>query len=134
MGNGKSGYGNKKASKKSRDGTIVATETRKIETEFVEGRGWRGGYYKDEVLTATTDGKGNLTFEYAKPTDSQKLAKTNKKNYLTYEVKAGALNGQTFGINWDKVQSVSGQTFSIKDEAKRNGLKFDGATKSWRRK
>lgn len=135
MGTGKSGYGNKKASKKtSRDGTIVSKSATKIETEYIEGRGWRNGYYKDEVLSASTDGKGNLTFSYASPVEKTKTAKTNKTNYITYEEKAGAVNGKSFGINWDKVQSISGQTYSLRDEAKKHGLKFDGATKSWRRK
>lgn len=105
-----------------------------IEARDIEGSGWRRGYYDAEVLEATTDGKGNLTFDYARPESREKTAKTNKTNYLTYTVQAGAVDGKSFGINWDKVNSISGQTYSMRSEAKSHGLSWDGKTKSWKRK
>ena len=118
----------------SKDGTIAGGAKRMIEARYIEGRGWSRGRYDTEVLEATTDGKGNLTFEYAQPDTKEKTAKTNKTNYLTYNIQAGAVDGKSFGINWDKVQSVKGQTYEIRAEAKAHGLSWDGATKSWRRK
>lgn len=118
----------------SKDGTIIGGAKKQIEARYIEGRGWSRGRYDTEVLEATTDGKGNLTFEYAQPDTREKTAKTNKTNYLTYNVQAGAVDGKSFGINWDKVKSISGQTYSMRGEAKENGLSWDGATKSWRRK
>lgn len=118
----------------SKDGTILGGAKRTIEARYIEGRGWQRGRYDTEVLETTTDGKGNLTFEYAQPDTKEKTAKTNKTNYLTYNVQAGAVDGKSFGINWDKVQSISGQTYNMRAEAKAHGLTWDGATKSWKRK
>lgn len=118
----------------SKDGAIAGGAKRTIEARYIEGRGWQRGRYDTEVLEATTDGKGNLTFGYAQPDTKEKTAKTNKTNYLTYNVQAGAVDGKSFGINWDKVQSISGQTYSMRAEAKAHGLTWDGATKSWKRK
>ena len=115
----------------SKDGTILGGAKKQVEARYIEGRGWQRGRYDTEVLEATTDGKGNLTFGYAQPDTSEKTAKTN---YLTYNVQAGAVDGKSFGINWDKVQSISGQTYSMRAEAKEHGLSWDGATKSWKRK
>lgn len=118
----------------SKDGSIIGGAKKTVEARYIEGRGWNRGRYDTEVLEATTDGKGNLTFDYAQPDSREKTAKTNKTNYLTYNVQAGAVDGKSFGINWDKVQSVSGQTYNLRAEAKAHGLSWDGATKSWRRK
>lgn len=118
----------------SKDGSIIGGAKKTVEARYIEGRGWNRGRYDTEVLEATTDGKGNLTFDYAQPDSREKTAKTNKTNYLTYNVQAGAVDGKPFGINWDKVQSVSGQTYNLRAEAKAHGLSWDGATKSWRRK
>ena len=108
--------------------------TRTIETVYREARGWQKSYYKDEVLEATTDGKGNVTFSYAKADSYEKTAKTNRTNYVTYTLKAGAVNGETFNIDWSKVNSISGQTYNLRDAAKSAGLKWDSAEKKWKRK
>lgn len=118
----------------SADGTIISGEARTIETVYMESRGWKKGYYKDEVLEATTDGNGNLTFSYATADKYEKHAKTNVTNYVTYTVKAGAVNGKTFNIDWSKVNSISGQTYNLKQEAKDNGFSWDSAEKKWKRK
>lgn len=120
--------------KASSDGTLDRTKPRTIETRYIEGRGWQRGRYDDEVLEAKTDGNGNVSFQYAKADNYEKTAKTNKTNHVTYTVSHGAVNGETFGINWDKVKSISGQTYNLREEAKKHGLKWDGATKTWRRK
>lgn len=130
-GSGSAGGGYVKGSS---DGTLMRAKKQTIETTMIEGRGWSRTTYKNEVLEATTDGKGNLTFGYASPTQNVKTAKTNKTHYVTYEVAHGAVDGKTFGIDWSKVNSIGGQTYSVKDEAKAAGLRFDGATKTWRRK
>lgn len=138
-GGGAGGAGGGGYVKGSSDGTLVRAQRRTIETTMLEGSsfgpgGWGRGRYKTEVLEASTDGKGNVSFVYATPTSNVKAAKTNKTHYLTYELAHGAVDGKTFGIDWSKVKSISGQTYSVKDEAKANGLRWDGATKTWRRK
>lgn len=132
-GGGASGSGGEYV-KGSSDGALVRAKKQIIEGTFREARGWSGSYHKEEVLEVTTDGKGNLTFSYAQPVTRTKTAKTNRTQYLTYELAHGAVDGKTFGIDWSKVNSISGRTYSVKNEAKEAGLKFDGATKTWRRK
>lgn len=131
---GGSGGGGGGYVKGSSDGTLLRAKKQTIETTMIEGRGWSRTRYKNEVLEATTDGKGNVAFSYATPTQNVKTAKTNKTHYVTYELAHGAVDGKTFGIDWSKVKSISGQTYSVKDEAKDAGLRFDGSTKTWRRK
>lgn len=118
----------------SADGVIMSGAKRTIETVYREARGWQKSYYKDEVLEANTDGKGNVTFSYAKADSYEKTAKTNRTNYVTYTLKAGAVNGETFNIDWSKVNSISGQTYNLRDAAKSAGLKWDSAEKKWKRK
>lgn len=119
----------------SKDGVFSTNKPRTVTTTYTETpRGYKSGYYGDEVLEATTDGKGNLTFSFAKGGTFEKTAKTNKRSNVTYEIVAGAVNGTTFNINWDKVNSVSGQTWSIKSQAKKAGLVWDSKSKKWVRK
>ena len=115
-------------------GAIVAGKPQTITTTYYSSRSIGGSRFKNEVLEATADKKGNVTFSYATPTFSGPSAKTNKTQDVTYKVKAGAVDGKTFGINWSKVNSMSGQTYSLRDAAKAAGLKWDGSTKTWRRK
>lgn len=118
----------------SADGVFPSGETRTIETTYFEGRGWNRGRYKDEVLEAHTDGNGNVTFEYASGGSYSKSAKTNVRNSVEFKIQAGAVNGETFNIDWNKVKSISGQTYNLRDAAKRAGMKWDGATKRWVRR
>lgn len=118
----------------SKDGTILGGKPREIESYYREARGLSQSYHKDEILEARTDGNGNLTFSYAKADSYEKTAKTNRTVNTKYTLQAGAINGETFGINWDKVQSISGQTYNLRKAAKDAGLKWDGDRKMWRRK
>lgn len=128
-GGGSGGY-----VKASADGALQRVKPRIMEGIYRETGGPFGtGYYKEEILEAKTDGKGNLTFNYATPTKREKLAKTNRTQYLTYEVAHGAVDGRTFGIDWSKVQSINGQTYNLRAEAKENGLKWDSKNKRWAR-
>lgn len=126
---------NSSGNAKSRAGIIdPSAEAREIEAVYREARGSYSSYYKNEILQASADDHtGELTFDYATPEKREKTSKTNKTQYLTYKVKAGAEDGDTFGINWDKVKSVSGQTYGIRAELKERGFKWDGKTKKWRK-
>lgn len=108
-------------------------EPREIQGIYREARSWSPSYYKEEILEAKTDGSGNLTFSYAKPVEKEKAAKTNRTVYLTYKIAHGAVNGETFGINWDNVNSISGNTYSLREEAKSHGLHWDKKKKRWER-
>ena len=113
----------------SPDGVIVGGAKTHIETKHVNGRG--GSYFKNEVLEATTDGNGNVTFSYAKGGEWEKLHKTNKTSNVSYDLQAGAVDGKTFGLDLSKAKSISGQTYSVKDEAKKNGFKWNTQRKRW---
>ena len=118
----------------SKDGTILGGKPREIESYIRDARGFSPRYHGDTILEATTDGHGNLTFSYARANSYEKTAKTSRTTYTKYTLQAGAVNGQSFGINWSKVQSVSGETYSIKNEAKQAGMVWDGTKKRWRRR
>lgn len=142
-GSGNGGAGNSRAGRKgsgakgsgmSKDGALTLNSPKTVETTFFEAKGWQGARYSDEVLEATTDGKGNLTFSYARGGTFEKTAKTNRRNNVTYQINAGAVNGSTFNVNWDKVNSIQGQTYNLRKEAKAHGLSWDSANKMWRRK
>lgn len=105
-----------------------------IESYLREARGFSPGYHHDEILEARTDESGNLTFSYARAELYEKTAKTNRTVNTKYTIQAGALNGEPFGIDWSKVKSISGQTYSLRKVAKENGLSWDGLKKRWRRK
>lgn len=114
-------------------GAISATKERTITTTYFSAQSRGGSRFKDEVLEATADKNGNVDFSYATPEFHGPSAKTNKTQEVSYKLLAGAVNGETFGINWDKVNSVSGLTWSVRSEAKEAGLKWDAKTKTWRR-
>lgn len=119
------------------DGVINnSAPVRTIETVYREARGmYSSSYYKDEVLEAVQGSeKGELSFVYAKPESREKTAETNRTQYVKFRLKAGAENGEVFGVNWDNVKSVSGQTYNLRDEIKRRGFRWDGKTKSWVKK
>lgn len=97
-----------------------------------------GGQWKRTVLEAQDDGNGNLTIGYA---TAKSYEHPNRNTTIAkYELKAGIYNQmgdsslQTHNINWDRVQSVSGQTYDIKSYIKDRGFKWDGKTKSWVRR
>lgn len=129
-----SGGGSRGGGGVSKDGALTLNNPKTVETTFFEARGWSGSRYSDEILEATTDGNGNLTFSYATGGTFEKTAKTNRTNYVTYKIDAGAVNGTTFNVNWDKVNSISGQTYNLRQAAKEHGLSWDSAKKMWRRK
>jgi hypothetical protein len=110
-----------------------SAKVRTIEARYIEARGmFSRGRYTDEVLEAVKGNEaGELAFVYAKPDTREKTAKTNKTNYLTYNLKSGAENGEVFGVKWENVKSVSGQTYNLRDDLKKRGFKWDGKSKKW---
>ena len=109
------------------------TKPRKIETQYRVTSGSPRGYtgYKDEVLEAKADKSGNVIFEFASPKKREKISKSNRTEYVTFEVAHGAVNGSIFGVNLNKATSVSGQTYRMREELKKNGFKWDGKKKMW---
>lgn len=92
--------------------------------------------WKRTVLEVQDDGNGNITVGYATP---KSYEHPNRNTTIAnYTLKAAIYNEvgnrslQSHNINWDKVQSVSGQTYDIKNYIKDMGFKkFDGKNKRW---
>ena len=128
------------------------------EVLYVERLVTKGFGVGEDVLDAKSDGNGNLTLAYATPT--QYYAQNSKTSYGLYELKCGITNAsdvkrymndtdyfsgkkskvkdsnassdvRSVGIDWDKVNSVSGQTYNIKALLKAKGFKWNSAGKNW---
>lgn len=74
---------------------------------------------------------GHLQLGYAQPIERYKLAKTNKTNYVTYKLEHGMVDGESHGINWNAVKSVSGQTYGIKEQLKKMGYRWNRDQQRW---
>lgn len=115
-------------------GKIVAINgtERQVNTIYRESRGcYANSYFKDEVLEAREDGKGNITLQYAKGGEYTKSAKTNRTNYVTFFLCAGAFNGELFGIDLSQAKSFSGKTYSVRASLKDAGFRWNAANQSW---
>lgn len=81
---------------------------------------------------AVSTAKASGTFDNSNP-------KANTKD-VTYKIKHGIVSWhdsrgvESYGINWDKVSSVSGQTYNLRGTLKEKGFRWDGKTKSWVKK
>lgn len=69
-------------------------------------------------------GNGNVKLQYATAESYEKSAKTNKKNYVKYTIEHGFVNEESHNLNFEKINSFSGQTYPVKEELKRRGYKF----------
>ena len=122
-----------------------------------------GFYETDDVLEAQSDRKGNITLSYAKPDEYFEKNKKHKyglyelktgitsasdiessilhdpnygyvkeaKSKFKVENQAGYV--RSVGIDWDKVNSVSGKTYNVKALLREKGFRWDGADKSWKK-
>lgn len=105
-------------------GVFGKAEPLKIETRYIEGRGFQRGRYDDTVLQAVSLGGGKVSLEYAKADSYSKTAKTNKTNYVTYTLDHGFVNDTPHNINFENITSFSGQTYQVKETLKKMGYKF----------
>ena len=110
------------------------------------------------VMSVKSDGNGNLTLSFATPNSYYK--QNSKKSYGLYEIKCGITNApdirrymkptdyfyekiskykpenksydtRSVGIDWDKVKSVSGKTYSVQYLIKSKGFMWDRNQKKW---
>lgn len=136
MAKGSSGFdkaGNQGALPGNAKTITIETEYRKSNAVFNYYDGFR-----DTVLEAKQTADGNISFSHANPEFTDDRIKANTRD-VKFEIKHGAVKNKKgyvefHGINWDKVKSVSGQTYSIKDDIKEKGFRWDGKTKSWVKK
>lgn len=87
------------------------------------------------VAEAKSDGKGNLTMDYASA-DSYR-EKNSKTKYAQYTIQNGITNlasdsdVKSVGINWDAVQTVSGKTYGAQKLLREKGFTWDANFKVW---
>ncbi len=123
-----------------RSNSVIDQEAKEqtIET-YYRRSGKYGTHYGDIVLQAVDRGDGNLEFRKAIGDFDDSRPNANTVD-VTYTLKAGSVthfnNGRTytFGINWDNVRSVSGNTYDLRREMREKGFLWDQKKKSWYRK
>lgn len=100
-----------------------------------------GAHYGDDVFEAVErkNEKGGIEIVKAYGTFDNSNPKANTRD-VTYKIKHGIVSWhdsrgvESYGINWDKVSSVSGQTYNLRGTLKEKGFRWDGKTKSWVKK
>ena len=109
-----------------------------IETYF-RRKGAFGAHYGDSAYEAKAGENGELILNYATAHFTNPKDQSNTQD-VTFTIKHGAVqhfnSGATefYGINWDNVKSVSGQTYGIKDHIKDHGFRWSGKDKKWVKK
>ncbi|MCM1219820.1 MAG: hypothetical protein NC548_35565 [Lachnospiraceae bacterium] len=98
---------------------------------------YRKGYYGDTVRIAKQTSEGNIVFENAKAEFDPGQKFDAKTKDVTFKVQHGFVwhnnDKRFYGINWDNVKSVSGNTYDMNNELKKRGFKWDSNSKSWRK-
>ena len=98
-----------------------------------------GDRWKHDIYEAKHVGGGEIALGYA---EAKSYEHPNKNTTVAhYEIEHGMWSSQPgdrspgeIGINWDKVTSVSGQTFAVKSRLKEEGFRWDGKNKKWVRR
>lgn len=98
----------------------------------------RGSGYGQNVLEAIETSQGAIKFINATADFLDDRIKANTRD-VQFKIRNGAVyhnkRGYEFhGINWDKVNSVSGETYAMKEEIKEKGFKWDRDNKRWVRR
>lgn len=94
-----------------------------------------GPHYGYTVVEAQESSEGNISLSYAKAYFKKDRGNANTQN-VVFEFKHGIAESrkgqaESYGINWDNVKSITGQTYEVKDYIRKKGFKWDNATKRW---
>lgn len=98
-----------------------------------------GSHYGQEVLGAKEEKNGEITLSTESARFKEKYSNANTQG-VEFRIKNGVSksfnSGETnsYGINWDKVKSVSGDTYNIRDFIKGKGFSWDRNNKKWVKK
>ncbi len=105
----------------SKDHTLINEEAREVM--------WIAGTNHGDIVQAETDEHGNLMLsnmpakEYYPWSKRKTYAITTLKHGITnMNEKEKYIGSQSVGINWDKVKSVSGRTYTHKEFIKSKGF------------
>lgn len=97
-----------------------------------------GRYYGVDVLTAKETSPGEISFDYAKPEFSDDNNYKSNTQDVTFKITHGAAKRNNtinfYGIDFSRVNSVSGQTYNLRPELVKRGFTWDGREKKWVRK
>lgn len=104
------------------------------EEKIIETKYNKRGYWKNSVLEAVATEDGGIEFKYSKSGEFKETAKTNKWVNVTFSLKAGAMDGDIFGIIWENVKYFCGKTYELKEEIKTHGFIWNAEKKHWARK
>lgn len=158
--NGKYGFGVGSDGEQylSKDKALYESDNEELSVERITGMSIFGD--PTTVLEAKSDGEGNITLDFA---DNEGYYQQNSKTtYALYKLKCGITNAEkvhgsrefedgttgkykfkeensdgyttSVGINWDKVNSVSGQTYHVQSLIRKKGFKWDEGKKKYVRK
>lgn len=125
---GQSGFASRQSLDPSAKKTVIET--------YYRQSGRFGAHYGDSVMEARAGKAGEISFDYADAKFKDKNDKSNTKK-VTFEISHGSVthynNGNTtfYGINWNNVKSVVGNTYQIRSELKEKGFRWDGKEKKW---
>jgi hypothetical protein len=93
------------------------------------------GYYGEQVLEAKSSEDGVI--EFAKPSWEYENSKSNTID-VRAEMRAGVRGkcdrfseGDDFGINWDNVKVIKGNTYPVSSIARSKGFKWNKVKKVW---
>ena len=97
-----------------------------------------GHYFGENVYQIREEAPGHITIGRAQPYFVGNNSKANTQD-VEYYIKHGAElygkgNVEWHGVNWNKVKSVSGQTYDLKHDIKSKGFRWNSENKSWVRK
>jgi hypothetical protein len=95
----------------------------------------RPGYYGEQVLEAKSNEDGVI--EFAKPSWEYENSNSNTID-VRAEMRAGVRGkydrfseGDDFGINWDNVKVIKGNTYPVSSIARSKGFKWNKVKKVW---
>lgn len=111
------------------------TNTPAIEVTNRKTRGGRVQGWKYTVLEAFEVEDGVIEVDYAEADHYNDLnSQTTEAVYLLEHCiynEMGTPEPRAYGIDMDKVNTIYGRTFDIKDWIKAQGFKWNGAMKAW---
>lgn len=115
----------------SRDGVLVDAKPQEFTAQYTKTAYGGMSSWDREVLAASTDDYGNLTFSRAQATKYTPNPNNKNKSYGDFTVTHGAYEGRLLGVDLSKAKTVTGQTYSIKEQLKKAGFRWSQDTKGW---
>ena len=136
MGRGSSKAGANGAPQRASNSALDnGAETITIQTYYRRGYRGSGSGFGETAYEAKESADGELVFARATPEYAPSRPQDNTVD-VTFRIQNGYVPKRDtfYGINWDKVTSVSGDTYYMRDAIKDRGFTWDGDRKRWVKK